>query len=82
MQTKFQFIKDGTHNYLKWISSVPNPILKIKTGKKKYLPSEHIIQLDKIVDVMGWKAVGNKIAENDLLEVNFLQSDTLQSELF
>ncbi len=82
LQTKFQFIKEGANNYLEWVSSTPNPILKIKTGKKKYLPSEQIIQLQNIVDVMGWKAIGQKIAEKDLLEISLLQNDTLQSELF
>lgn len=82
LNTKFHFIKESEKNYLEWVSSVPNPILKIKTGKKKYLPSENIVQLEQMVDVMGWKAIGSKIAENDLLEISLFKENDIQRELF
>ncbi|MEN9340084.1 MAG: hypothetical protein RIQ62_1396, partial [Bacteroidota bacterium] len=84
--TRFQFIKEGTGNYLEWISSVPSPIIKLKTGKKKYLPSEQIINLEEVVDVMGWKAIGSKLCDKDLLEISLLNEQTedenLQGDLF
>jgi topoisomerase-4 subunit A len=86
LNTKFQFIKEGEGNYLEWVTTNASPIVKIKTGKKKFLPSEQVINLEEVVDVMGWKAIGNKLCEKDLLEIS-LQSDdkdddSKQGELF
>ena len=86
LNTKFQFIKEGEGNYLEWITSNGAPIVKLKTGKKKYLPSEQIINLEEFVDVMGWKAIGTKLCEKDLLEISLLneenEDDNKQGELF
>jgi topoisomerase-4 subunit A len=87
MNTKFQFIKEGEGNYLEWVSTHPSPKIKLKTGKKKYLPSEQTIALDEFVDVMGWKAIGNKLCEKDLLEISLLQEgneeeNSTQGDLF
>ncbi len=89
LNTQFQFIKEGEKNYLEWISTHPTPQLKVKTGKKKFLPSEEIIQLDTTVSVTGWKALGQKLCEKDLLEITLLNplsqeadTDTQQGTLF
>lgn len=86
LNAKFQFIKEGDKNYLEWVTSHPSPIVKIKKGKKKFLPSEEIIDLSSFVEVMGWKAIGSKLCDKDLLEIGLLSSDTedeaKQGELF
>lgn len=86
LNTRFQFIKEGEGNYLEWVSSHPSPMVKLKTGKKKFLPSEQIVNLEEIVDVMGWKAIGNKLCEKDLLEISMLNEEgddsSKQGELF
>jgi len=86
MNTKFQFIKEGEGNYLEWVTSSASPVIKLKTGKKKYLPSEQIINLEETIDVMGWKAIGTKLCESDLLEIGLLNEEdsdeSKQGELF
>lgn len=86
VNSKFQFIKEGDGNYLEWVSMHQAPRIKIKTGKKKFLPSEETIQVEEFVDVMGWKALGVKLCEKDLLEITLLNDegneDTKQGELF
>ena len=47
----------------------------MKTGKKKYLPSEQIINLEEFVDVMGWKAIGNKLVGKDFLSAFLVQNE-------
>ncbi|MBK7764336.1 MAG: DNA gyrase/topoisomerase IV subunit A [Bacteroidetes bacterium] len=76
LSTKFQFIKEGEGNYLEWVSTNPAPVIKLKTGKKKYLPSEQVINLEEFVDVMGWKAIGNKLCDKDLLEISLLNEES------
>lgn len=86
LNTRFQFIREGEGNYLEWITSQPAPQIKLKTGKKKYLPSEQTINLEEFVDVMGWKAVGNRLCDKDLLEITLLNpeadDESKQGELF
>ncbi len=84
LNTKFQFIKEGEGNYLEWVTSIASPVIKLKTGKKKYLPSEEIIHLEEFVDVTGWKAIGTKLCEKDLLEISLQneEEDSKQGELF
>ncbi|MEZ5046557.1 MAG: DNA gyrase/topoisomerase IV subunit A [Chitinophagaceae bacterium] len=86
LNSNFQFIKEGEGNYVEWITTHPEPIVKIKKGKKKFLPSEETINLKQFVDVMGWKAIGSKLCEKDLLEIDLINdlddTDTTQGELF
>jgi topoisomerase-4 subunit A len=85
VNTRFQFIKEGEGNYVEWMTTTSNPVILLKTGKKKYLPSEQTLELEKIVDVMGWKAVGNKLCDKDLLEITLLNTqddESKQGELF
>lgn len=80
LNTPFRFIKDGDKNYLEWISNHPEPVLRIKTGKKKFLPSEQEIKLEEVVGVMGWKAIGQKLCENDLLEITLVNPEEEEGE--
>jgi len=84
LNNEFIFIKEGAKNYLEWISSKNTPILILKTGKKKYLPSEQTVDLTEFVDIKGWKSVGNKLCDNDLLEISLVEEkgDKTTGELF
>lgn len=85
VNTRFQFIKEGEGNYVEWMTTTANPVILLKTGKKKFLPSEQTLELEKMVDVMGWKAVGNKLCDKDLLEITLLNTqddESKQGELF
>lgn len=75
LNTKFSFIKEIEGNYVEWVCTQDEPVIKIKTGKKKFLPSEQIIKLKEYVDVMGWKAIGNKLCDKDLIEVEWLNKN-------
>lgn len=50
------------------------------------MPSEQIINLEETIDVMGWKAIGTKLCESDLLEIGLLNEEdsdeSKQGELF
>ncbi len=72
LNTPFLFIKEGSKNRLEWVTSVKHPVVMLKTGKKKYLPSEKEIDLVEFIEVKGWKAIGNKLCDNDLLEISLL----------
>ncbi|MCX8480593.1 MAG: DNA gyrase/topoisomerase IV subunit A, partial [Sediminibacterium sp.] len=62
IRTQYSCIKEGEDNVLLAVSSSSNPILNIQLGKGLQIRSSKI-KLDKLVDVMGWKAIGTKLVE-------------------
>lgn len=62
LRNKFAFIKEGEGNYLEAVTTHPEPIVMIKTGRGTQARTQKI-KLYDLVEVMGWKAVGNKLAD-------------------
>lgn len=84
LKTKFQFIKDGKDNYLEAVSTDADPVLLLKTGKGASAETQRI-QLAGFIDVMGWKAVGNKLTDKKSVEMEWeqpVEDNAQQGELF
>lgn len=62
LNSKFLFIKEGEENKLMAVTTDPEPVLSMHSGKGSQIKSARI-KLFKVVDIMGWKAVGNKLAD-------------------
>ncbi|MFT3827735.1 MAG: DNA gyrase/topoisomerase IV subunit A [Chitinophagaceae bacterium] len=62
LRNKFMFIKEGEGNYLEAVTTHSEPIVMIKTGRGTQARTQKI-KLYDLVEVMGWKAVGNKLAD-------------------
>ena len=63
--------KRGGRQFLLAVSAASNPILNIHLGKGAQIRSSKI-KLDKLVDVMGWKAIGTKLIEyNKTLQLSW-----------
>ncbi len=62
LNSKFLFIKEGEENKLRAVTTDPEPVLSMHSGKGSQIKSARI-KLFKVVDIMGWKAVGNKLAD-------------------
>ncbi len=62
LQNKFLFIKEGAENYLEAVTTGEDPSIIIKTGRGAQA-KEQKVKVSKLVDVMGWKAVGSKLAD-------------------
>ncbi|MEX1202505.1 MAG: DNA gyrase/topoisomerase IV subunit A [Ferruginibacter sp.] len=60
LHSKFFFIKEGKDNRLEAVTTDENPILKVQTGRGAQV-SKAKFKVAKIVEVMGWKAVGAKL---------------------
>ncbi len=60
--TKFFFIKEGKGNVLETVTTVSDPILKVKSGRGQQI-SNAKFKVAKLVEVMGWKAVGSKLVD-------------------
>jgi hypothetical protein len=56
-------------------------MLAITIGNKRKKETETAIyDLTDFVEVRGWKAIGNKVAESDLLSAEFLEMEKDESE--
>jgi topoisomerase-4 subunit A len=62
LHNRFFFIKEGKGNRLIAVSTSESPILKVQTGRGQQI-SKAKFKLDKMVEVMGWKAVGAKLTD-------------------
>ena len=78
LRNRFQFIREGEGNYLFFITTHQEPTVMLRSGKKKEI-SEEEVALAERVDVTGWKAVGSKLAGNDLKEVALLNDEAAET---
>jgi topoisomerase IV subunit A len=62
LRNKYLFIKEGADNYVEAITTDEKPILLINTGRGTTAKTQKVKVLD-FIEVMGWKAVGNKLAD-------------------
>ena len=61
LNSKYLFIKEGKGNLLEAVTTTKNPVLILNTGRGQQLVTKKIKVAD-LVDVMGWKAIGSKLA--------------------
>jgi topoisomerase IV subunit A len=83
LRSKFLFIKEGKGNLLEAVSTEEEPILIVQQGKGSQIRNAKF-KIAKMVDVMGWKAVGAKLVDynkNIMMEWESREGPR-QSELF
>jgi topoisomerase-4 subunit A len=85
LHSKFFFIKEGKDNRLEMVTTDEEPILMVKSGRGQQIRSAKF-KVVKLVEVMGWKAVGAKLTEfSKSVEMEWevkKEGDDLQGELF
>jgi topoisomerase IV subunit A len=83
MRTQYLFIKEGKGNVLEAVSTEEEPVLIVQQGKGAQIRSAKF-KLAKMVDVMGWKAVGAKLIDfNKNITMEWeMKEDAKQPELF
>lgn len=62
LKNKFFFIKEGEGNQLEAVTTTEEPILVMQSGRGAQVRKAKI-KVNKVVEVMGWKAVGAKLAD-------------------
>ncbi len=84
LNSKFFFIKEGKDNRLEAVTTESSPVLKVQTGRGQQI-NKAKFKVDKLVEVMGWKAVGAKLVDFSKsveMEWEEKEKDTGQGELF
>jgi topoisomerase IV subunit A len=62
LHSKFMFIREGAGNRLEAVSTEAEPILAVQSGRGTQIRKAKF-KVVKLVEVMGWKAVGAKLVE-------------------
>jgi topoisomerase IV subunit A len=84
LKTKFFFIKEGKGNKLETVTTDAEPLLAVQQGRGAQIRKAKL-KITKIVEVMGWKAVGNKLLDftkSVEMEWEKKKGDNQQPELF
>ena len=84
LHNKFFFIKEGEENYLEAVTTEDEPILAIQSGRGSQIRRAKI-KVIKVVEVMGWKALGAKLVDySKSVEMQWekKEQDNTQPELF
>lgn len=85
LKSQFLFIKEGNGNRLEAVTTDEEPILIVQTGKGQQVRKAKF-KVAKMVEIMGWKAVGAKLTDfNKSIEMEWEKKvvvDTAQTELF
>ena len=84
LHNKFFFIKEGEGNKLIKVTTDEDPVLVMQSGKGSQIRKAKV-KLSKVVDVMGWRAVGGKLTDyNKSVQMDWdkNEKDNQQAELF
>jgi len=84
LRSRFLFIKEGKGNVLEAVSTETEPVLIVSTGKGSQVRTTKF-KVARMVEVMGWKAVGAKLVDfnkNIAMEWEQKAVDGKQPELF
>jgi topoisomerase IV subunit A len=61
------------------VSSEKQPQVKVLLQKGKE-QEEQEYDLDMLIDVKGWRAIGNKLSSHPVIEINLIQSEAKTTE--
>ena len=84
LHSKFFFIKEGQGNRLEAVTTQYEPVLKVQSGRGQQI-SNAKFKVAKLVEIMGWKAVGAKLVDyNKSVEMEWerKEKENSQAELF
>ena len=80
LKNKFLFRKEGENKRLEFVTTSADPLVLLRSGKKKADMTEEEYSLAENVEVTGWKTVGTKLQVPDLKEIVPVQTEENASE--
>lgn len=73
---EFGFISEGIGSRLVVVSMAESPEIEMEVQKAKDKPKKiETVSLDEVVDIKGWKALGNRLSEYKVTKVNLVQDE-------
>ena len=76
LDKKFLFITDHNRSELMMVSYDKKPRIEIKFKKQRKSETETLIfKMEELIEVKGWKALGNKLNYDKIIEIKVLPSE-------
>ncbi|MBT1696922.1 DNA gyrase/topoisomerase IV subunit A [Fulvivirgaceae bacterium PWU4] len=76
MDKEFGFISEGIGSRLVVVSTAESPEIEMEVQKAKDKPKKmETASLDELVEIKGWKALGNRLSEYKVTKVNLVQDE-------
>jgi topoisomerase IV subunit A len=73
---EFGFISEGIGSRLVVVTTSETPEIEVEESKgKEKGKSSEVINLEDIVDVKGWKALGNRLSQNKVTKVSLVEEE-------
>ncbi|MCS6823902.1 MAG: DNA gyrase/topoisomerase IV subunit A [Cytophagaceae bacterium] len=77
---KFLFISESSDSKLELVTTEPSPVVELHYAKSKNLTNTiEKVELDKFIEVRGWKAVGNKLSSHKILSMKFIPNPSKET---
>jgi len=80
LNKRFSFITDHKQSYLKVVTTDTQAQLAVTLSKGKQ-EEQMEFDLDMLIEVKGWKAIGNKLSSHEVKEIHLISSEPLEHEL-
>ncbi len=80
LNKKFLFISEEKGSHVVFVSDHKQPKIKLLIGKGKTAQEEELV-LSDLIEVKGWKAIGNKFTTKDLVKIELLSEDEVDEVL-
>lgn len=80
LNKRFSFITDHKQSYLKVVTTDTQAQLSVTLLKGKQ-EEQMEFDMDMLIDVKGWKAIGNKLSSHEVKEIHLISSEPLENEL-
>ena len=76
LDKEFGFISEGIGSRLVAVTTSETPEVEVEVVKAKDKPKvTEVVNLEEVVDIKGWKAVGNKLSQYKVTKVNLVQEE-------
>lgn len=78
---RFTFISEASGSKLLVVSTFDKPLVEVEYTKAKS-SEKHVeeLALDTLIEVKGWKAIGNKLSSENVKKVKYLGGENLKEE--
>lgn len=72
----FNFISEGIGSRLEFVTTSENPEVQVETVKGKGKEKEtEVVNLEDIIDVKGWKAMGNRLSQYKVTKITPVEEE-------
>ena len=78
LDQRFSFITDEPKAELIYATTAYEPVIKYSLGSKSKDTAEEEVALDELIDVKGWRAVGNKFVAGQIRKIELISQRIIE----